>query len=122
MARNDRDGKMNKYLLITLYLILVATPLAAVEKDAFSRRDWERLMNTGCCRNCRLFKAPLSRIDLTKADMRGSDLRGADFKQATLYKALLPQPELYQGADFSGAMWLDGRICKKGSIGHCRSE
>ncbi|MFH2131142.1 MAG: pentapeptide repeat-containing protein, partial [bacterium] len=88
----------------------------------YKRWQWDQLLRTKCCRNCILVKAPLSRIDLTDADLRGADLRGADFKQATLLNVRLPEPEKYRGADFSGAMWVDGRICKPGSISFCRSD
>lgn len=118
----EKWGGMKKGSFWIVMVFLMIAPAVMSDEEAFRKRDWERLMNTGCCQNCRLLRAPLSRIDLTEADMRGSDLRGADFRQATLYKALLPSPEMYHGADFSGAMWVDGRICKKGSIGYCRVD
>lgn len=105
-----------------LLSLLVGALMPIVDLSAYSKRHWEQLMNTGCCQHCDLQKAPLSRIDLTEADMRYSDMRGADLRQATLYRALLPEPEMYHGAKLGGAMWVDGRTCKKGSISTCLSD
>jgi len=118
------DMQKNMKKLITGFIVTGLFVLMAGVDDleAYNRRHWERLIQTKCCQRCALVKAPLSRIDLTDADLRESDLRGADFKQATLYKVLLPDPEMYHGADFSGAMWVDGRICKKGSISYCKGD
>ena len=105
-----------------LVVLIVSILFGASDIAAYNKRHWELLRRTKCCQTCQLREAPLSRIDLTEADMREADLRGADFRQATLYKAVLPKPEMYHGANFTGAMWVDGRICKKGSISHCKSE
>ena len=124
ISLSSLDLKENMKKILILYAILIPLVLLIGTQNlaAYKRRHWEQLLNTKCCQNCNLNKAPLLRIDLTDADLRGSDLRGANFKQATLYKVLLPDPEMYHGADFSGAMWVDGRICKPGSIGFCKDE
>ncbi len=55
-----------------------------------------------------LQKADLSSINLTDADLRNADLQGASLSMATLSGAILDH-----------AIWLDGRICAKGSVGKC---
>jgi uncharacterized protein YjbI with pentapeptide repeats len=58
---------------------------------------------------------------LTGANLRGSDfayanLRAADFSFADLREAVLGGADL-EGTRFDNAIWLDGRICKPGSVG-----
>lgn len=55
-----------------------------------------------------LQKADLSNANLTDANLSNADLEGATLKTATL-----------TGAIFDQAIWLDGRICAKGSVGKC---
>jgi len=51
---------------------------------------------------------------LTNADLAGTDLSFADLTGAVLAGASL------QKARFDHALWLDGRTCRKGSVGGCR--
>ena len=87
--------------------------------QAYDKLDYETLIQTNSCQKCDLTKAPLSRLDLSHADLRGALLTYANFYKATLYKAKLPRPKNFRGANFVGAMWIDGAICREGSIGTC---
>lgn len=100
----------------------IALLIGLHDLQAYNKRHWENLIRTKCCQNCKLDRAPLSNINLTGADLSGSDLTNANFKQATLFEVKLPDPEKYVGANFSGAMWIDGTICKPGSIGFCNRD
>ncbi len=70
------------------------------------------------CVGCYLSNARLSGMDLTNADLRGANLIGATLIRATLYGANLRGAKL-AGANFSGALWVDGSICRVGSVGRC---
>lgn len=100
-------------------LMLFALILFPRPACSYNKADYEKLITTKSCRNCYLYGAPLSKINLTGADLRGADLTRAKFKKATLYKARLPDPSNYRHADFTGAMWPDGQICREGSLGRC---
>jgi hypothetical protein len=57
--------------------------------------------------------ADLRGADLTNSDLSQSDLSFADLRGARLGAALL------QGASLHNALWFDGRICAKDSLGAC---
>lgn len=109
---------------ISLFVLLLLSALIVLPQPVYSYNtaDYEKLITTKSCRNCYLYGAPLSKINLTGADLRGADLTRAKFKKATLYKAQLPDPSNYRHADFTGAMWPDGQICREGSIGRCARD
>lgn len=58
--------------------------------------------------NANLMLANLTGASLFDADLSGANLRGANLLGAIIIKAR-----------FDNAIWVDGRICKKGSIGRC---
>jgi len=60
--------------------------------------------------------ATLRNADLTATDFRRTDLRFADFTGAKL------SATLFEGADLSNALWIDGSICAKPSIGACHLQ
>lgn len=60
---------------------------------------------------CDLDEAVLERADLSGANMKLTDLRLTGMKGARLDRALL-----------DGAIWQDGTICAKNSIGSCREQ
>ena len=99
--------------------ILLALLAVASLGFAYEKADYEKLIQTNNCRNCDLTSAPLSRLDLSYADLRGSWLTYANFYKATLFKAKLPRSNNFRGANFVGAMWVDGAICREGSVGTC---
>ena len=74
------------------------------------------------CRNTNFTNA-----DLAGASFEGANLEGAVFKNTDLQKANLEGATVdaltdFGGANLSGATWIDGRICKEGSIGTCVFE
>lgn len=73
----------------------------------------------------RLRDADLSGAVLTGANLRAAELVGARFVGADLSYADLTGADL-TGADLSGAkldntLWVDGRVCARGSVGRCES-
>lgn len=55
-----------------------------------------------------LQKADLSNVNLTDANLSNADLEGVNLKTAQLTGAILDH-----------TVWVDGRICAKGSVGKC---
>lgn len=55
-----------------------------------------------------LTNANFVNADLERANFRGADLRGANITNASL-----------EGAQLSGARWVDGRVCREGSVARC---
>jgi hypothetical protein len=76
-----------------------------------------------------LSNSNLRASNLQQAHLKGASLRAADLSKANLVKADLSYADLqnakldesvYTDADFSHAIWLDGKHCLAGSIGVCR--
>ncbi|HEB86067.1 MAG TPA: pentapeptide repeat-containing protein [Gammaproteobacteria bacterium] len=76
-----------------------------------------------------LSMANLSYVDFRQANMKGSNLRRADLSYADFTGADLTYADLsgakmqnvrLDGARLDNAIWVDGRICLKGSLGECR--
>lgn len=63
--------------------------------------------------------ANLERADLGEASLDRANLSGANLKMANLRLAGMPAANL-ELTTLDGAIWLDGRICAKGSSGECR--
>jgi len=89
--------------------------------------------------SAQLRSADLSYANLEGADLRSADLRAANLKGALLRGANLSQSDLrdadlgyanlqaanldgvsLSGTKFDQAIWTDGRVCAKGSVGECR--
>ncbi|MDR3580813.1 MAG: pentapeptide repeat-containing protein [Oryzomonas sp.] len=64
--------------------------------------------------NANLERADLGESDLERANLAGANLRMASFKLSGMIGANL------ENAILDGAIWQDGRICAKGSLGVCR--
>jgi len=111
-----------KKIFFGLTILLMSLSGAWDTAVAYEKADYEKLIQTNNCRNCDLTAAPLSKLDLSNADLRGSWLMYANFYKATLYRAKLPSPRHFRGANFRGAMWIDGAICREGSIGTCTCQ
>ncbi len=60
-------------------------------------------------RGANLMLANLTKVSLLDADLRGANLTGANLTGAILIAAKL-----------GNAIWTDGRVCAKGSVGECR--
>ena len=76
-----------------------------------------------------LEKAMLRHANLLQVDLRKANLRGADLSEARLTGAKLQGADLtgakledtkLKGAQLSGAIWIDGKECGRGSVGRCR--
>jgi pentapeptide repeat protein len=65
-------------------------------------------------RNANLERADLGESDLERANLAGANLRMASLKLSGMIGANL------ENAILDGAIWQDGRICAKGSLGVCR--
>jgi hypothetical protein len=80
-------------------------------------------LNNAEFRSSRFSAVNFSNSDLSNSDFRrtvldavsfsGAILRNVDFSEATLGDVS------FEKADLSGAVWIDGRVCKDGSIGLC---
>ncbi len=68
-----------------------------------------------------LSDANLSGADLSDANLNSADLSGADLRDADLRDANLSFANL-SDANLSGAIWVNGKVCKEGSIGECIQE
>jgi uncharacterized protein YjbI with pentapeptide repeats len=55
-----------------------------------------------------------SEVNWSECDKSDANLSGAN-----LSGALLSGAYLSGGADLSGAIWTDGRVCAEGSVGSC---
>ncbi len=66
----------------------------------------------------RLNGANLMGTNLTQADLSYVDLEGADLSFADLRGARLGAAQL-TGARLNLTLWIDGRLCAKGSVGTC---
>lgn len=55
-----------------------------------------------------LTNADFVNADLDRANLRGADLRGANITNAS-----------FEGAQLSGTRWVDGRVCREGSVTRC---
>ncbi len=57
--------------------------------------------------------------NLQSSDLRYTNLKNADLSYTDLSNVLLAGADL-SNVKFDNTIWIDGRICKKGSIGTCR--
>lgn len=57
--------------------------------------------------------------NLTKTDLRYANLKNADLSYADLTHALLAGANM-ENVQLSNTIWIDGRVCKKGSVGSCK--
>jgi len=66
-----------------------------------------------------LSNANLERADLAESDLERTNLSGANLRMASLKLSGMTGANL-ENAILDGAIWQDGRICGKGSLGMCR--
>jgi uncharacterized protein YjbI with pentapeptide repeats len=128
-------------ILVLIALVLSLTPISS---SAFVPEDLERLKESKKCPGCDLRGADLRGLNLSDSNLEGANLMGANLEgvsledstldDASCEKANLRNAKLHGAsmdhatvdeADFKGAylqdvVWIDGRICKKGSIGVCK--
>lgn len=125
-------------------VIFCEIALFPLQAFAFVPEDLERLTATNNCPGCdlrnadlhgaRLKQAVLEGANLMGANLEGADLQGAVLDDAGMEKAVLKKAILsgasldhatIDDADLNGALlddttWVDGKICKKGSVGVCK--
>ena len=66
-----------------------------------------------------LSNANLERADLGESDLERVNLAGANLRMASLKLTGMIGANL-ENAVLDGAIWQDGRVCAKGSVGECR--
>ena len=108
---------MKKILIFTFFSLFLIGSVGQIGLS-FDRAAVEQLRRTNSCQECDLYKANLDNLNLTNADLQGANLKRAKFRKATLYGANLTGANT-MGTNFEGAMWIDGTVCQKGSIGYC---
>lgn len=133
---------IRQYLITGIVLCGIALPV--MQAFAFVPEDLERLKTTKNCPGCDLRNANLRGAYLEKAIMEGANLMGANLEASNLQGAVLDDASLEKAnlkkavlsgasldhanmddADLSGALldgatWLDGKVCKKESVGICK--
>ena len=105
---------------------------------AANQDDLNTLNTTKQCPGCDLSNANLSNMVLTGANLKGANLTGANLAYANLSNANLRKANLTNAnmvytnltgthmsrvnptnTNFTGATWIDGKMCMPGSIGQC---
>jgi len=76
-------------------------------------------LRAGDLRRADLSGARLKGANLSEANLEGADLRRADLSYAILRGASLAGARL-DGANLVNAIWVDGAVCGRGSLGGCR--
>ena len=76
------------------------------------------LLNLADLRRADLSNARMTGAGLRSADLRGARLAGADMSYADLSAARLESAE-FSETRFDNAIWVDGRVCKPGSVDRC---
>ena len=107
-------------LLSLLLTVIVAIILNGGVLSAFDQRSIDRLRRSNTCAGCDFYGANFNGANLNNANLKGANLAYATLRKASLFKADLTDADL-RGTDFEGALWIDGTICQKGSIGKCIS-
>jgi hypothetical protein len=119
---------------IPVLLTALAVSMMPVVTSAFVPEDVESLKATKKCAGCDLRKADLRGMDLVganleganllAANLEGADLEGANLEDASCEKANLNKARLggvkLEGANLEDAVWSDGKVCAKGSVGSCK--
>jgi Pentapeptide repeats (8 copies) len=117
-------------------LVISLTPLSS---SAFVPEDLVRLKDAKICPGCDLRGADLRGLDLNAANLEGANLMGANLEGVNLESSILDDASCekanlknarlhgasidhatFDEADLQGATWIDGKVCKKGSIGICK--
>jgi len=139
---NNRPGIPVLMLLPFLTASLIG--LAPAYTSAFVPEDLDRLIKQKHCPGCDLRGADLRGVDLADANMEGINLMNAILEGVNMEDAILDDAGLekanlrnakmhgasmdhasidetdFKGADLQDATWIDGKVCKRGSIGVCK--
>lgn len=95
-----------------------------LENSSFIKaKFWHANLQGANFKNTNLDKSNFYGANLKNADLRNTSLRRANFNYTVLYGANLTggklKQTLFEGANLTGAIWINGKICKKGSVGKC---
>jgi hypothetical protein len=125
-------------------LIALVISLTPVSSSAFVPEDLERLKVSKKCPGCDLRGTDLRGLNLDGSNLEGANLMGANLEGASLENAILEDASCekanlknaklhgtsmdhatidgvdFKGADLQAVTWIDGRVCKKESIGICK--
>lgn len=131
-------------MISSVVLMALVFSLIPASSSAFVPEDIERLKESKKCPGCDLRKADLRGLNLDASNLEGANMMGANLEGASLEKAILEDASLektnlrnaklqgasldhatideadFTGADLQDVTWIDGRVCKKGSIGICK--
>lgn len=77
------------------------------------------VLSLAVAQGARLHGARMVGADFNGANLRDTDFSDADLSYANLYSADISGADL-TGAKLDQAVWIDGRVCKGGSVGTCR--
>lgn len=126
---------------LVIFFLLVVTSARVL---ALVPEDLERLKKEKNCPGCDLRSADLRGLNLYDANLEGANLMGANLEGVNLEHATLDDAGLEKAnlknaviknasmdhaaiddaimtnTNFEGTVWIDGRICKPGSVGTCK--
>lgn len=103
-AAQLRNSQMKQAKMMNTTLISADIAYADLSGSNMSYSDLQKATLLG---------ANLKQADLSYANLKSADLAYADLSQANLGHTVLEE------ARFDHAIWIDGRQCATGSIGHC---
>ena len=121
-------------LIVLVVMIVLAAGILPSVSSAFVPEDLDGLKETKKCPGCDLRGADLKGANLAGANLEGANLLGANLEganleganledasceKANLLKARLNGVKL-EGANLEEAIWSDGKVCQKGSVGSCK--
>ena len=125
-------------------LVAAVIGLTPMVSSAFVPEDLVQLKSEKKCPGCDLRGADLRGADLSESNLEGANLMGAKLEGANLTDATLEDASLekadlhnanlhgasldhasideadFKGADLQDTTWINGKVCKKGSIGMCK--
>lgn len=132
--------------MLTLMLLLISS-FMETSVFAFNLADVNKLKTSKNCGNCDLSNADLSGLSLLGANVSGANMRNANLtntvitngiltnanlsgaimggarfnysnmNQANLKVAILSATTDFTGAQMSGVIWINGKVCDFGAVG-----
>lgn len=102
-----KDAKLNQAKLLGAKFTGSDMAYAEIKESDLSYADMEGV---------RLIGANLAKTDLRYANLKNADLSYADLTGAFLAGANIVNTK------FSNTIWIDGQVCKKGSVGFCKKN
>jgi hypothetical protein len=143
--KNTMQIRFNTQIMLSIpVLVALVISLLPVPSSAFVPEDLQSFKESKKCPGCDLRGADLRGLNLSKSNLEGANLMGANLEGVTLEEAVLDDASCektnlrkaklrgtsmdhatideadFNGADLQDVIWIDGRVCKKGSIGVCK--